>query len=303
MTEKALHDIARRLGVVMQGMIADDTSDPGSDLRIRLAERVTTLADIIAALRGAANGLDETAGAAAAQKRTTMPIGTPRAANRPASENAGTPAPPIFHAPSLTAEESQPAHAQAAPRRTGRPAEVWVTERDALLRERFPTQTDDAALLAALNAIPAPWPVASTTALRRRACLLGIRRAPALVLELMSRNGRASAEARREKGLGPMKWTAQRVALLRADYPDCTDLPALLARVNALPGDPIASVDALRKKAESLGIVREAEAARAARGRRRKNVAVEPPAAAEETTEPDAPPPQPAATTRRPAKA
>jgi hypothetical protein len=110
-----------------------------------------------------------------------------------------------------------------------------------------------------------------------------------------------------------MKWTAQRVALLRADYPDCTDLPALLARVNALPGDPIASVDALRKKAESLGIVREAEAARAARGRRRKNVAVEPPAAAEETTEPDAPPPRrrvrtahpsprrcPSAPTRRP---
>lgn len=49
-------------------------------------------------------------------------------------------------------------------------------------------------------------------------------------------------------------WTADRVALLRADYPTCTDRPALLARINALPGDQVPTVKAMMQRAAELRI-------------------------------------------------
>lgn len=56
------------------------------------------------------------------------------------------------------------------------------------------------------------------------------------------------------------KWTPERLTLLRAEFPTCTDREALLARINALPGDPVASVDSLRKSAYFFDISATAEA-------------------------------------------
>jgi hypothetical protein len=61
----------------------------------------------------------------------------------------------------------------------------------------------------------------------------------------------------------PGKWTEARMAMLRVELPACTDRPGLLARINALPGLPIASVKALLVKASSAGIRSEAWVPRA----------------------------------------
>lgn len=61
----------------------------------------------------------------------------------------------------------------------------------------------------------------------------------------------------------PGKWSPDRLALLRAEFPSCIDRPGLLARVNALPGEPIASVGAMRHKAHALGIAAPPHIARA----------------------------------------
>lgn len=191
-----------------------------------------------------------------------------------------------FHAPSLAAEEAQPAHhhtmtdgpgraaATSAPlRRGGRPPRVWTAERDALMRERFPTSEDDEALLRDLNAIPAPQPVPSARQVQRRAWELGLKRAEHLRFAAHKRAGSAAMAARRERGdFAPSKWTAEREALLRADLPDCVDTRALLARINALPGEPVASVDSMRQRAKALGIRRSVEAARFAQGAARQGM-------------------------------
>ena len=57
-------------------------------------------------------------------------------------------------------------------------------------------------------------------------------------------------------------WTAERQAALRARFPDSTDDAALLAHLNTRPGGgPIASVEAMRKQADELGIRRGPAAA------------------------------------------
>jgi hypothetical protein len=96
----ALRDLARRLGVVMQTMATDDMSDSQTPLRVRLVERITTLADVIAALRAAADAMGDEQTLRWATLR--IEVDEPRA-------------PPTFHAPSLADEESQPAHADTLP--------------------------------------------------------------------------------------------------------------------------------------------------------------------------------------------
>jgi hypothetical protein len=52
-------------------------------------------------------------------------------------------------------------------------------------------------------------------------------------------------------------------ALLAAEFPTCVDRAGLLARVNALPGEPVASVGSMRHKAHELGIAAPPHIARA----------------------------------------
>lgn len=54
---------------------------------------------------------------------------------------------------------------------------------------------------------------------------------------------------------GPGTWTPARLELLR-EWPTAKPKRALLNRINALPGPPIASVDAMDQKARKLGMLR-----------------------------------------------
>lgn len=124
----ALRDLARRLGVVMQTMATDDMSEPQTPLRVRLVERITALADVIAALRAAADAMGDDQTLRWATLR--IELDEPRT-------------PPTFHAPSLADEESQPAHADTLPDGPGRgdPAPCWTpsAEADAPPHQAAPT--------------------------------------------------------------------------------------------------------------------------------------------------------------------
>lgn len=50
------------------------------------------------------------------------------------------------------------------------------------------------------------------------------------------------------------EWTPARFAILQDDYPTSTDTAALLAKINARPGHPIAGIRSLRMKAKQSGI-------------------------------------------------
>jgi hypothetical protein len=87
-----------------------------------------------------------------------------------------------------------------------------------------------------------------------------------------------AAEGRPPATSIPGKWTRDRIALLAEHLPTCVDRPALLARVNALPGLPIASVRAMMVKARDLNIQVEPWVRRAietAAGQRGGRVSVE----------------------------
>ncbi len=75
----------------------------------------------------------------------------------------------------------------------------------------------------------------------------------------------------------PGEWTPARLDLLRAEYASAEDNRALLDRINALEGAPIASVKSMGLKASKLGLMktnramaaiwaRQAEAGRSAMG-------------------------------------
>lgn len=67
---------------------------------------------------------------------------------------------------------------------------------------------------------------------------------------------RAKARAPGAGGRVATVWTAERVALLRAEFPACRGDAWLLAQLNALPGEPIATVKALTVKAQKEGLRR-----------------------------------------------
>lgn len=151
-------------------------------------------------------------------------------------------------APSLPAAESgHPSTAGGtAP---AEPVTVWSGERIALLRTLFPQpgfSLDD--ILARLNALPGPA-ISSTKAVKVRASTHGLRRPTAPPTQ---RAATATATV----------WSAERIALLREIYPQ-PDLSRrdVLERINALPGPPCASLDALKKKAMALGLLRAAATA------------------------------------------
>lgn len=58
----------------------------------------------------------------------------------------------------------------------------------------------------------------------------------------------------------PGEWTPARIALLRAEYASAEDNRALLDRINAMDGAPIASVKSLGLKASKLGLMKTASA-------------------------------------------
>lgn len=183
--------------------------------------------------------------------------GSACAAGAATSSAEGAPNEPAPSAPPpAQAAEERPTPASAPPRPFGgAPITRWSEERLALLRERFPTCTDDAALLAELNALPGV-PISSVKAIGARAHLMKVNRDPEIIRALRAK-GAAEAHAKQQahrSSLHERKWTPERLAILRQEFPPCLDRTALLARINALPGDPIAGVESMRAKAVTLGL-------------------------------------------------
>lgn len=147
----------------------------------------------------------------------------------------------------------------------GAVSSVWTPERKQMLRERFPTCTDDDALVEALNALPGP-PVNGKKALSAHAYTMGLKRDPEIIRSLRAKGGVVTQAARRDSGETQRPiWTDERRALLAALWPTCTDRAALMARINALPGEPVESEQAMRVTAVSLGIRTTPETERALR--------------------------------------
>jgi hypothetical protein len=150
------------------------------------------------------------------------------------------------------------------PRPPGGVVTKWTPERLALAREKGGTMPG-MHLLAALNALPGP-PIASTGSMRHKLRDLGIEVTPGLPPLPPGADVRDPDEATRaiisERGrllqvaAGAGDWTDARLAMLRAEFATADSTEGLLERINALPGNPIASVESMRHKASSLGMTR-----------------------------------------------
>lgn len=165
------------------------------------------------------------------------------------------------------AEGRQPA---PKPQWGGRPICVWTPERVAMLRERLPTCLDDEALLAALNALPAQLPVSSVGSMRNQAAKIGVQRDGAIIRQIMqagARKGLPRANEERLKLLGeesppaspaPMRahaMTPDRLAAFPALWQDVSlSVGDIQARLNAMPGKPMASSTQLYGWAKKAGL-------------------------------------------------
>jgi hypothetical protein len=142
-------------------------------------------------------------------------------AKRPAEpcyDEAGTPAPPTFHAPSLAAEEAQPAHHDHLPADPG-----------------------------ALHGAAVDTPAAE-----------GAPPAPKAPPPAQAAEGHTTKPKQPWGRRPICVWTPERVALLRERLPTCLDDEALLAALNALPAQlPVSSVGSMRKQAVKIGVQRE----------------------------------------------
>lgn len=138
-------------------------------------------------------------------------------------------------------------HASAEP--PAARATVWTAARVAWLREHYATSSDNDAMLAALNALPGP-PIRSLVAVYKQTSILRL--------------------ARTSAAPSPPKvsrvWTKQRDAMLLARFFTTDDPLALLREINALPGDSVGSVAAMKtraytqRKLAERGATAEAEA-------------------------------------------
>ncbi|WP_191085653.1 hypothetical protein [Roseococcus microcysteis] len=137
---------------------------------------------------------------------------------------------------------------------------VWTEERKTFAREHGPRMTTRA-LWEALNRLPGPR-IATADSMRKRLRVLGVTTlmpGPAITPD-MSEAERTAARAEQMRLLavasGAADWTPERLALLRAEYATAPTLEDLRGRINAMPGNPIASVDSMSYKARVLGLVR-----------------------------------------------
>jgi hypothetical protein len=167
---------------------------------------------------------------------------------------AAAPPPRAARPPRLTRE------ARSSAARAAQPPVKWTPAREALLHQHAGTMTARA-LLRLVNAEPG-LPIASPGALRVKARSLGLAvftglapdpdASPEELAAAAIERGRVSAAA---MGLG--EWTEERLAVLRAEYDTAETLEALLARINAMPGNPIASVESMQARAKREGLRRK----------------------------------------------
>lgn len=152
-----------------------------------------------------------------------------------------------------------PAAAPAPPPRLKQHKGEWTAERLALLDAEGP-KTRPSLLLPRINALPGA-PIASVGALRVKARERGAALDLGPIIERLAPGADPSDKAARAAARvalnGSGEWTTARLDLLRAEHGDINQpLATLLAKVNALPGNPIASVESMTCKARALGLKR-----------------------------------------------
>lgn len=132
---------------------------------------------------------------------------------------------------------------------------TWTPERDALFRAELPTNTDPAALLAALNALPGS-PITSKAALAIYAHKKGLRRNPEAALQIQVASGLAGNLKRRTMAGGRIitVWTAERDARLIEGRMAGEASDVTMEAINALPGVRVAGLAALRARVKMLGV-------------------------------------------------
>jgi hypothetical protein len=137
---------------------------------------------------------------------------------------------------------------------------VWTEERIALARAQA-AKVPSAELFKALNALPGP-PIASPDSMRFKLKRLGLEVTPGAENLPAPTTAEGRAAAKRERcrlaivAAGGGDWTAERLALLDAEFASAPNHATLLARINALPGNPIASASSMTAKARSRRLKR-----------------------------------------------
>lgn len=137
---------------------------------------------------------------------------------------------------------------------------TWRTPaRRALLLAEYATATDSAGFLARVEALPGPTG-GTIHGLRVWARALGLRKTPealaAIMRDTQSRGGKARQAmlaGRPASARLRHVWTPERIALLTERYPG-EGAAALVHDLGMLPGAPIAGPDAIRRRADALGV-------------------------------------------------
>lgn len=138
----------------------------------------------------------------------------------------------------------------------------WTAERDAVLRAEYADCTDNAALLAKVNALPGQ-PITSADALGMHAWKIGLRKSPEAISAMLAA---AAERICRHNSPDGNRRTPEREALMRAEYPGFAGgREAFLSLINALPGPPLRSHGIVRQWAAELGLRKTDEAHRAIR--------------------------------------
>lgn len=175
----------------------------------------------------------------------------------PGEELPPADAPPSAEAPPIPAPAPEPAQAAGGfiPAASAFPVK-WTPERLALFERECPTAPSWQGMLDRLNALPGP-PIASVASLREKACSIGLRRTPetlaAIAQQSGRRGGKASVEAKPQ--VPSAHCTPEREALFRALWPDpAHTVPEIHRRINALPGPRLTASQSLYNWAKRFGL-------------------------------------------------
>jgi hypothetical protein len=181
--------------------------------------------------------------------------------------------------PAPTAEEAAQtgladAVAESLASSDGRPVLTWTEERKALIALLYPTIIRQEALFTLLNAQPGT-PIPSVQAVRQQAAAMDVRRQglplpegyetqPIAARSPQGMPGTVQAAtppdaAPRASLRSDSPWTEERLALLARCYPTIMSIGAILDRLAELPGIEVTGENAVRRKAEKLGLHRRGQ--------------------------------------------
>jgi hypothetical protein len=158
--------------------------------------------------------------------------------------------------------------------RDGRPVLTWTEERKAMIARLYPSIICQEALFTLLNALPGT-PIPSVQAVRQQAAAMDVRRQglplpegyetqPIAARSPQGMPGTVQAAtppdaAPRTSLRSDSPWTEERLALLGRCYPTIMSIGAILDRLAEMPGLEITSENAVRRKAEKLGLHRRGQ--------------------------------------------